>query len=191
MNTKKQVLVYWKNPEEKNEPSQYALKKSYWIVVAMVKKYLSPDATILELGCNIGLNLYHLSKAGYKNLSAIEINSEAVRLMKITYPTLDAKIYNASIEESIKKIKAHDLIFSKAVLCHVHPDSNWVFEKIANRAKKYIFTFEDEVADGTRHCPRNYRDVFEPFGFEQVEEVQKIRGMVSNYRGRIFRRAAG
>jgi hypothetical protein len=57
-----------------------------------------------------------------------------------------------------------------AVLEHIHPDSEWLFGRLAQMAQKCLITIEDEVHATQRHCPRNYRNVFEPLGLKQVEE---------------------
>jgi hypothetical protein len=50
----------------------------------------------------------------------------------------------------------------------IPPENNWVFEKIARMAQKYIITFEGETGDGYKLWGRNYTDVFKPFGFQEL-----------------------
>ena len=188
MKTRKEVHEYWINPEDKNQPDQYALKTGWRLVVNAAKKYIHSAWSILEIGSNMGLNLYKLHEAGYRHLSGIEINPNAVRLMRRKFPNLPVSIYVGSVEQKIKHVPAHDLIFSKAVLCHIHPDSNFIFKEISSRARKFIFTFEDESFSGERHCPRNYRKIFEPMGFKQIEEMRNMKLLSAYYIGRIFRR---
>jgi hypothetical protein len=65
-----ELQKYWRNPNEMNVTSGHLLgdRRSEYLV-SLVRQYVKPDASILELGCNIGTNLNHLWKAGYHNFS--------------------------------------------------------------------------------------------------------------------------
>ena len=111
-------------------------------MVSLIKQYVKPDASILELGCNAGSNLFHLWKAGYHNLSGVEINPKALRLMKQNFPDMQVITYEGSIEDRIKELMEHDLVFTMAVLEHIHSDSEWVFSEMARKAKRFLITIE-------------------------------------------------
>ena len=55
-------------------------------------------------------------------------------------PTID----QGTIEDRIKDMERCDLVFTMAVLEHIHLDSEWVFSEMARIAKKYLITIEDE-----------------------------------------------
>jgi hypothetical protein len=61
-------------------------------------------------------------------------------------------------------------------------------EDIAPRAKRYLVIIEDEKIVSTRHFNPNYKKVFEPYGFRQVEEIWPIPGLPNGYRCRVFKR---
>lgn len=182
----KECHDYWRNPPDENRPSRYASKQSAGIVVDMVNKHLNTSAMILELGCNVGLNLRCLYENGYLELAGVEINSEAVDYMRTLWPEMQFPIYEGSIEEHISNLPFYDLVFTKAVLCHIHDDSEWIFEKMVQRTK-YILTVEDELTfKSRRHFCRNYRDVFEGLGMEQIDYVENVPTMNRAYRARMF-----
>tara|TARA_B100001559_G_C16278785_1_gene519599 strand:+ start:120 stop:740 length:621 start_codon:yes stop_codon:yes gene_type:complete len=98
----------------------------------------------LEIGSNIGLNLIALKKIfpGI-NLSAIEINTKAVNLMKKSIP--DATIYNQSfLNFDVSKYpKSFELVFTKTVLIHISPKHlKSVYNKIYKLSNKYILLCE-------------------------------------------------
>lgn len=66
----------------------------------------------------------------------------------------------------------YDLIYTMAVLEHIHPDSEWVFGELARATSGTLITIEDERAVTWRHFPRNYREVFEAQGLRQVHEAR-------------------
>ena len=174
MKTRAELHAYWRNPEEKNSPKTYVNhpeRTEY--LVGLMQRYAELTDRIWELGCNVGRNLNGLWIAGYREIEGVEINNSAVDLMRLTYPDMRATVYRGKIEDMIRftgsdYLDAADVIFTMCVLMHIHPDSEFVFGEIARLAEKYIITIEDEVKETWRHCPRNYRGVFEPFGFEQV-----------------------
>lgn len=98
----------------------------------------------LEVGSNIGLNLIALKKIFPEiNLSAIEINTKAVNLMKKNIP--DATIYNQSfLNFDISKYpKSFELVFTKTVLIHISPKNlKSVYNKIYKLSNKYILLCE-------------------------------------------------
>lgn len=68
------------------------------------------SAGILELGCNVGKNLNTAYQAGYRNLEDIEINPEAVEILKKTFPEMSsfANIRLGRFEDHIRSIKSRD-----------------------------------------------------------------------------------
>ena len=149
---------------------------------------------ILEIGCNVGRNLNYLFLAGFKKLVGIEINKKAIRLLKQSYPELAryAKIYNKPVEEVITGFKngAFDIVFTMAVLQHIHPDSEFIFSEIARVTNRFLVTIEDERGISWRHFPRNYKRVFESLGLEQVEEFncRGVPGLGGNFSARVFKK---
>jgi SAM-dependent methyltransferase len=188
------VHQYWRRPSDSsNLPQAYLEGASRsQLLIDVIERYAKPNTRILEIGCNVGRNLDYLFKAGFVNLSGIEINEEAVRLLKQSFPEMAGQttIYNAPLEESIVRFGdgEFDIVFTMAVLEHIHRDSSWVFPEIVRITNGYLITIEDERARSWRCFPRNYQRVFEPLGMTQVEEVRcdEVDGLGSNFYARAF-----
>ena len=144
--------------------SHYLLKK--------LKPYTKKHDKILELGSGTGRNLHYLLSSGYDNVFGIEISPKAIDLMKQKYSDI-LNVWNDSIENKIKDIKTgeFDIVFSMAVLMHIHRDSEWVFNEIVRVTKRYLITIEEEKkgGKGRKHLPRNFKKIFEDLGMKQVE----------------------
>jgi len=193
--TREDVHKYWMEPWDGiNLPQEYAgAKARTQFLVQIVSRHADPPARILEVGCNVGRNLNALFEAGYRGLLAgIEISRDAVRLMKETYPAMAAaaQIYNAAVEDVVRGFgdRAFDLVFTMAVLEHIHTSSEWVFPEIARITNRYLVTIEDERGYSWRHFPRNYQRVFEPLGFRQIEQItcKEIEGLGKDFIARVF-----
>ncbi|HWO75352.1 MAG TPA: class I SAM-dependent methyltransferase [Bacillus sp. (in: firmicutes)] len=170
------VHNYWRDPKEPgNLPEAYItpIERSQYLY-ELIKKYADVNAKILEPGCNVGRNLNYLLEKGYKNLAGIEISENAVNLLKSTYPELgkNAVIYNAPIENIISDFDTgeFDVVFTMAVFEHIHYESDWIFNEIARISNSYLIIVESENGVSGRHFPRNYKNLFEPMGFTQIEE---------------------
>ncbi len=192
MSTRKVLHEYWKNPEKENSPRKYigspnGIKRSNYLA-GLVREHAPKNSSILEPGCNVGRNLNVLWGAGYKDLSGLEINQRASVLMLKTFPHMAARIYQGPIELTVDSLPVFDLVFTMAFLVHLHTDSEWVFEKLANCAGKTIITVEDETSKGSRHFSRNYEDVFSQFRFEQLQVETNIPGLNTHYFARVFKR---
>lgn len=180
---------YWKHPDAMNEATGYFQgRERSEFLVSLVRRYLKPDASVIELGCNVGRNLHYLWQAGYRNLSGIEINDDAIKKMKEGYPDMKPTVYQGTIEDRIKELKEYDLVFTMAVLEHIHRDSESVFSEIARLAKKYLITIEDEKNVSERHFPRNYKNIFEGLGLRQIYEkhLSQKEGLNAKFYARIF-----
>ena len=124
-------------------------------IVDIFEKYVDKNDTILEIGHGDGRNLDFLVRAGYENVDGID------------------KAHGTSIEDM--KPKQYDVIFSASTFFLIPPDNNWVFEKIAKMAKKYIITVEGETTStGNSVYGRNYTQVFKPYGFKEVYQQYDV-----------------
>ena len=181
--SKDEAWNFWKTAKDKdddrskNAPKNYiqGIERSIYLA-DLITKYLDKESKILEIGCNVGRNLNCLHKKSFKNLSGVEINRDAIELMSKTYPSLHkpAKIYVSTIEDWITNISEcnFDLIYTVAVLEHIHWDSEFIFNIMKKISAKYIITIEDEFTPwSNRHFPRNYQNIFEDDTWKQIYNI--------------------
>ena len=160
-----------------NRPSHYHNKPKALIrfLEEFWKPYVNTDLHIMELGCNCGTNLEVLRTSGYKNLYGIEINSDAIGLMGNVYPKLysETSIVVGSFEESLPSIsdKSIDVVFSMAVLMHVHPSSSKVFSEMVRIASRYVVVVEQEYGNCEYVFARNYKRVFAKLGCKELDKI--------------------
>lgn len=191
------VQEYWQKPDAVNDPHTYLspIARSEFLV-GLLEKYVPKSASLLELGCNVGRNLNAAYQAGYRNLEGIEINPEAVEILKKTFPEMASttNIRLGRIEDHIRSIESRDCIYTMAVLVHIHPSSDWVFAEMASRAKTLILV-EAEKAASWRHFARDYHKIFTKLGMHQKAKINcdtipelVEEGGLTNYVARIFQR---
>jgi len=194
------VHAYWRDPMDgTNRPEGYLLKEGRSrLLVDLVRKHAPPDPTVLEIGCNVGRNLQFLHEAGYRRLSAIEISEKAVQLMREAYPEMSrqATVHNQPVEEVIRTFPdgAFDVVFTMAVLEHIHTASEWIFAEMMRISKRLVITIEDERSLSWKHFARDYGRVFQALGMEQVESARcdDVEGLGENFFARAFvRRGPG
>ncbi len=181
--------AYWRHPADENSPECYLVNRearSQW-VADRVESLVQKNARILEVGCNAGPNLAALDARGFTNLEGVEINADALNLLVQTYPDMPWALHNMPVEEFVLPMSDYDLIFTVAVLEHIHPDSEWVFTLLANHTK-WLVTVEDEHGQSPRHFPRNYGDVFTRLGMRECEtwNLLETAGLDENFAARVF-----
>jgi SAM-dependent methyltransferase len=194
--TREEIHAFWKNPwQGANRPEDYLEGEGQSkLLVHLVREYCDTSQSFLEIGCNVGRNLNHLFLAGFTQLWGIEINNEAVELLKHSFPEMATHltVTNTSAEEALPGFadKSIDVVYTVAVLEHIHPESESLFAEMVRLAKDTIITIEDEKMLSWRHFPRDYRKVFEPLGFSQVFELNcvNVDGLDSNFIARVFKR---
>jgi SAM-dependent methyltransferase len=195
---KDDLHVFWRDPDATNRPERYlehAGRSAFLLEFA--RPYIRTDPTILEIGCNVGRNLAHLFDAGYRRLTGIEINADALAVLRNSYPEMAAaaNLINAPVEDAIRDLPdgSIDLVFTMAVLEHIHPDSEWIFGEIIRVAASTVVTIEDERHVSQRHVPRDYRDVFESRGMRQVghRSLDREMGFGGPFEARAFQKVVG
>jgi SAM-dependent methyltransferase len=137
---------------------------------------VGPDDRILEIGPNAGANLARLGELGYGSLAGAEINPEAVEEMRRAFPKLadSAQIVVGPVEETLPAMPddSADTVFAMAVLLHIHPTSDAVFDHMARIARRHVCVIEAEHVTLGYIFARNYQRVFERRGCRQVRELE-------------------
>ncbi|MBS60182.1 MAG: hypothetical protein CL606_02575 [Anaerolineaceae bacterium] len=180
-----------------NEPQQYSSKSTE--LIEFMAKFWEPhvqsEYKVLELGCNAGANLDTLRLLGFTRLEGVEINPEAVKLMSSVFPDLyrHTNINVGSLEDKLPLLAtdSSDVIFTMAVLMHVHPKSKRIFSEMVRVARRFIVTVEPEFANYGYVFARNYRRVFQSLGCKQLTSVtlgvDTTDDAIADYHGIILR----
>ena len=108
---------------------------------------LDRNIKILEVGCNIGMQLNALQKMGFTNLSAIDLQEYAVK--KALELTNGIHIIQGSGFEIPFGDNSFDLVYTHGVLIHISPsDLSKIMGEMNRVSSKYIWGFEyynDEI----------------------------------------------
>jgi SAM-dependent methyltransferase len=165
---------FWRQPSpDGNDPRAYIAQVHRSEALTYLIRDLPKTSSILEVGCNVGRNLAYLRNQGYTNVSGVEISPHALELLRKTYPELaESKIHLGAAEEVLPKLedKAFDLVFTMAVLEHVHPDSKTVFQSMV-RIGREILAIEPRGNASHRQHPHDIPAVFKALGCELVDEI--------------------
>ncbi|MFD1512321.1 class I SAM-dependent methyltransferase [Halomarina rubra] len=149
--------------------------------------YLDEDAAVLEVGCSSGRHLEHLRKAGYENLTGVDINDESFDVMAEQFPRLaeTGTFHVGAIEDLLPEFDddTFDVVYSVETLQHIHPDDEWVFEELIRVTDGLLVTAENEgnspergrgehevsiVNDDFPLYHRNWNQVFTDLGLAEV-----------------------
>lgn len=65
-----------------------------------------------------------------------------------------------------------DVVFTMAVLLHIHPSSAALFRDLVRVARKYVCTIEAESALAAYVFPRNYQRVLGRLGCTEVKSIR-------------------
>jgi len=104
-------------------------------------KDIPKDAKILEVGTNIGNQLFHLQSQGFTNLYGIEIQDRAINYAKHRADNLN--IIKGDALNIPFKDNFFDLVFTSGVLIHISPDNiNKALSEIYRVSNKFLWGFE-------------------------------------------------
>lgn len=117
-------------------------------------------------------------------------------VLRQRHPDLsEVVVRNAPIEQAAPELESdsYDVVFTMAVLEHIHRDSEWVFGELVRCARRFVVTIEDEGTISERHFPRNYGAIFQALGLEQIENVKDLKphGFPRQFVARVFAKHGG
>ncbi|MFW5911669.1 MAG: class I SAM-dependent methyltransferase [Halolamina sp.] len=170
----------------------------------LLSHFLDREARVLEIGCSSGRHLAHLHDGGFEDLHGIEINADAIDVLRETYPDLavDAEFHVGDAGEILPEFDdgAFDAVYTVETLQHIHPEeADAVFDEVARVTDDLLITVENESARGAGaredaavsyvndEFPlyhRGWKVVFEDRGFAQLLSESSER----RDRLRLFRR---
>jgi SAM-dependent methyltransferase len=166
MDDVEQLYEFWRQESpDGNYFTPFANSNRSETILRMMAGLLDPSHSILEIGCNVGRNLDHLWGRGFRNLAGLEISEAAVRRLRDSYPNLsEIPVMLGPAELLLPGLPAgsFDLVFTMAVLEHVHPSQSAVFREIARVSRRYVLAIEPRVGHAThRQYPWDIVGCFE------------------------------
>ena len=123
---------------ERNSGEYYKIGKlNFWSEIINITGQLK---TVLELGCNRGLNLEAIKSLNRNVLCrGVEINSKAIKIAEEN----DHQILNSSVSDDLPKSLQSELTFTSGVLIHINPNKlKNVYRNLFNLSSKFILINE-------------------------------------------------
>lgn len=196
--TKQQAHERWATADHDAYALEGQERTAYLVELVIGYKPLVPATRILEIGCNVGRNLNGLLQAGYEDLTGMDINQNVHKHMKEHYPEVYQKSFYFGPLEFFLTLdpppfkSLFDVVYTMAVMEHIHPDSEWVFEKIPDLLDKggYLILIEDELnEDGLDFVyPRCYRNLFPQLTLVHEEDSSHVPGLKKGYKTYVFQK---
>jgi len=171
MDKKASLHEFWRQPTPPgNDPNDYIRATGRSEALLELVSDLPADAHILEVGCNVGRNLAYLYDHGYTNLAGVEINPHAVELLRKTFPQLaDVPVHIGAAGDRLPELgdDSFDLVYTMAVIEHIHPDESDMFDHMV-RIGKQILAIEPPGRLSHRQFPHDVPEVFGSRGMKLV-----------------------
>ena len=140
--------AYWEGSEtffyEYNESERRVeAERRYAFIFDMLKDRISPDDTILDVGCNRGYYLEQWHKKGFRKLYGLEPQRSAVEYVRTHRPFIN-------VAQGTFGPRRHDmpcdvLLFFQSISRVPYRDR--LFDAIDRVARKYVFIWEQESLD--------------------------------------------
>lgn len=137
------------------------------------------DARVLEVGCNVGMQLHLLARMGFENLFGVEINSLAVERARRLNTGLPIDVVKGSALELPFPDDSFDLVYTSGVLIHIHPDDlPSVQREMVRCTRRWVWGFEYHAPSGHVEIPyRGERNLLwkADFAHTFVERFPELR----------------
>lgn len=169
---------YYKNQSKYEGTRQHELHDKYTFKAFdfILKKFISKDAHILDVGCSTGKLLYHIKQKGYKNVMGIEPAPECRIIAKKEYAV---KITTSTLD-NFKTKKKYDLIIFSQVLEHLAELRTAIISSQA------LLKDSGKIFIGVPDAGNFYKSFEEPFGEFSTEHInffteQFLSNLMSKY----------
>jgi len=146
---------------------------------------LPKNSTILEVGCNIGLQLNGLQMMGFENLFGIELQPYAVEEAK--KHTKNINIIVGSGFDIPFKDRYFDMVCTNGVLIHISPkDLPKFMAEMYRCSKKYIWGFEYYAEKTTDisyrgHANRMWKSDYAYLFLKQFHDLKLVKKAIYPY----------
>lgn len=101
------------------------------------------SARVLEVGCNVGMQLNLLTRMGFKELYGAEINRFAIERSRELNRGLPVSVVQGTAQCLPFRDGFFDLVYTSGVLIHIHPDDiPTVMREMARCSRRWIWGFE-------------------------------------------------
>jgi len=180
----------WERPEKYVGPVDRSE-----LLSELLEPHVSLPRDVLEVGFGAGANLARLYADGFRDLHTVELNPEMVTTFERHYPAVAeaTDLRRGPVERELPRMASDgvDATATVAVLAHLHPDSEFVFDQLVRVTADVLVTIENERTRDPLFVPRNYRTVFESRGCEQVafvgaDAIDDRTKLSDNCRARVF-----
>jgi len=180
---------FGKEYTERNNDTPYGLEQEYIAKYGITRTEMnlvflgemSKDLTILDYGCNIGLQSALLKYIGFKTMWGTDINTD-VLFEAFKKNNIKSMIYYDALGETLEFA---NIVFTSGVLIHQSPETlGGVINEMIRLSKEYIWGFE-YYADKLTEIPYrgntdmmwkgNYCDLFMDMGLELVKRKKYKR----------------
>lgn len=99
--------------------------------------------SVLEAGCNIGINIHALSQVTDATLHAVEPNRSALEVLVRSGGLPESRAHQGSLQALPFEDGAVDLVFTSGVLIHVPDDAlDTALSEIHRVSRRYVLTLE-------------------------------------------------
>lgn len=146
------------------------------------------DARILEVGCNVGMQLNLLAGMGFTNLYGIEINRFAIERSHALNAGLPISVVQGTALDLPFKGDWFDLVYTSGVLIHIHPDDLVMVQReMARCSRRWVWGFEYFAPEGYVEIPYRgesnllWKTDFAKRFAENVPTLQVVRESVYTY----------
>ena len=170
----KRHMDYWRgfHVEPREYYAVFDARSRY--VADLVARHAEADAAVLEVGCNVGMNLRALHEAGFRRLVGLDVSEAALDAFRRYWPESAApptRLFAGPMEQWLPTFADREFgaVLAVRTLAHVHARSTWVFRELARVTGGVLITVEVETSADWKHFPRDYRAIFEGLGLRQVE----------------------
>lgn len=151
------------------------------VMIDEIKSRVTPDQSILDLGCNCGYYLSLVKSEGYHNLSGIDISPVAIRYGRDHLDLEGVDLITGSFEEVLPALisagKRYNLVYTLgATLELVHPSCDIIGE-ICSLSEKYVVLI---ISEWGHSYPRFWEYEFSRHGFLPVKCIRPFDGRTEN-----------
>lgn len=164
----------WENQElgERHGPDQFLnlTDTSNVLVDEVVSRATSPNAAILDLGCNVGRHLHALWLRGFRNLYGVDVQHAALKSMCSTFPEMmpSVTINQGTFQNYLPKISddSFEVSFTHGATLELVPPTFPICQELSRVSRQFVVLM---ISESQHLYPRLWEYEFLRAGFVMIK----------------------
>ena len=149
----------WKDIEKPSKIGNIIFTSSENKAIAIIKKHISNDMKIIDVGCGTGRTLELFRKKGLYNSIGIDSSTNSIKICQSKGFKINKDVFIIDVLKNDYKNGEFDIVFSEGLLEHFE-DFSYIVKEFCRISKKYVIIMQPNHFSYFKWIKKIYYKIF-------------------------------